>query len=174
MHRAAQRRAFVRPFPGDIIHLDFAEFLDREALVERLPESRLIVVAVRDAALVAFARRKGDRADPDACAVAGVPRRAEGRRERRAGDEVQRDTAHELGDCVGGAVKERVGGYRRQSGGRARDLGIEMHHVEARRLKGAVIAPASMPDLEYAGAAREPCDELPRERVGGAQDVGEI
>ncbi len=174
MHRAAQRRALVRPFPGDIIHLDFADFLDREALVERLPKSRLIVVAVRDAALVAFARRKGDRADLAARAEAGVSHRAEGRRERGAGAQGSRDMPHQFRDRFGAAVKECVGGDRRHSGGRAGSRGIEMHHVEARRLESAVIAPAAMPDLEYAGAAREPRDELARERVGGAQDVGEI
>ncbi len=174
MHRTAQRCAFVCPAPSDIIHLDFAEFLDREALVERPPEPRFIVVAVRDTALVTFGRRKGDRAEPGARAVAGIAHRTEGRRERRAGAQVQRDMAHKRGDRVGGAVKECVGGDRRHSGGRTRGLGIEVKHLEARRLKGAVIAPTSMPDLEYAGAAREPCDEFARERVGGAQDVGEI
>ncbi len=49
-----------------------------------------------------------------------------------------------------------------------------MDNLKSGGLERAVVAPAAMPDLEYAGAAREPRDELARERVGGAQDVGEI
>ena len=108
MNCAVQRRRGVCPSSRDVVDTPLLESIDLEIRRQHCAQTMLVVVDVRDAALVTADGRERVFGDVRSSSVARVMRRRKRRVEKTAGNEHARDRIDALGDALRRPVEQRV------------------------------------------------------------------
>ena len=166
----------MRPPTCNTVHAPFLERYDGKVRAEHGAQARLVIVRVRDAALVTFGRRERLIGNSFAASVARVADRRKGRRKDSARMQEAGNGIDALRDAFGRSVEERVrceDGIetirdRRNRRGVAGAFVVEREHVETGGAQRGRVAPLPASEIHHPRivALAQLRDQHGGERVG--------